>query len=516
MTTLAPTDLPNAEHVLVLAPRGRDARLCCKLLSEAGIDARPCATIATLVDGIEAQAGAAIVVEEVLTRVGFDRLRACIEAQEPWSDLPIIVLAALAQERRKPVQDFRPLGNVTWLERPLARDTLLASVDAALRGRRRQYAALASRRRDETELRLAAEFQQRLIGISGHDLRNPLSAIAMAASLLAARDIPDEQRVALARRITNSSKRMERIVSDLGDYSRSRVGTALPLFPRPSDFHRICEDVLDEFRATHDDCVVTYDPHGDPVGVWDADRLKQVLSNLLTNAAKYGSREAPIVLRWRRESADDDLVVEVENRGAPILPAILTEIFEPFRLGKQDARRRTNSLGLGLFITREIVRAHGGTVAVRSTAEEGTVFTFTVASLAAAAPFARTRRVLVIDDVDDNRDLYSVGLTRAGFAVEASPSAEEGLTKAFADPPDIIIMDQMMPGIDGCEATRRLKHDARTADVPVILVTGNSAGAIEELARAAGADDFQVKPLTPRHLVAAIESVLERTRSGER
>lgn len=368
-------DRARAEHVLVLAPQGRDAQLCCDVLERAGIDARPCKDIAALVAGIANEAGAAVVVEETLTNGALVRLAGCLGKQEAWSDFPIVLLAALATSKRRALETYRPLGNVRYVERPTSTTTLVSAVEAALRGRRRQYDAYRTRQRDEVELQHAADFQQRLIGISGHDLRNPLSVITMAASLLSESVLPEAKRISLSRMIAASAERMGRIVEDLGDYSRARVGVQLPLFPRPCDFHRICHDVLAEVRATNPDRVITYDADGYAMGTWDPDRMKQVLSNLLTNAVKYGSAEHPISLRWKR---DAELHVEVANRGAPIPPDLLPEIFEPFRLGESPAtnEKAKNSLGLGLFITREIVRAHGGDVSVTSTDADGTTFAF--------------------------------------------------------------------------------------------------------------------------------------------
>ena len=117
--------------------------------------------------------------------------------------------------------------------------------------------------------------------------------------------------------------------------------------------------------------------------------------------------------------------------------------------------------------------------------------------------------MLIVDDVADNRDLYEVSLRTFGFVVTTAERAEEGLAIAFEKPPDIIVMDHMLPGLDGCEATGILKKDPRTAHIPVIMVTGHSVLHIEELARNCGADDFRTKPLTPTDLARAIDALLD-------
>jgi CheY-like chemotaxis protein len=125
---------------------------------------------------------------------------------------------------------------------------------------------------------------------------------------------------------------------------------------------------------------------------------------------------------------------------------------------------------------------------------------------------ASSRLALIVDDVADNRDLYAAALQLAGFRVMTAERAEEGLELAFTTPPDIIVMDHSLPGLDGCEATRLLKKDPRTKNVPVIMVTGHALTSIEELARECGADDFRTKPLTPTDLMDAIVVLIERFR----
>ena len=126
---------------------------------------------------------------------------------------------------------------------------------------------------------------------------------------------------------------------------------------------------------------------------------------------------------------------------------------------------------------------------------------------------AGTGHALVVDDVDDTRELYAEVLEDEGFRVVMAAHAEDGLEKAFADRPDIVIMDHSLPGMDGCEATRILKDDPRTASVPVIMVTGHALTSLEELARKCGADDFRTKPLSPSDLVKLVRQHLARVRA---
>jgi signal transduction histidine kinase len=364
---------PESEVILVHAPIGRDAALCVQVLARAAFATRICPDVDDLAAAIAAGAGAAIVVEESLTAAALARIAATISAQESWSDFPFIVLSAQLVARRRPLESLAALGNVTLLDRPTDPKILVSAAASALRARRRQYAADAARRTHEEALRMASGFQHRLIGIAGHDLRNPLAAITMSAAMIGRRPGDQPKVLAHAARISKSAQRMQRIIGDLADYSRARVGTGLPLSRRPSDFHRVCEAVLDELRTTHPDQSVEYEAEGDPMGDWDPERLEQILSNLLTNAMKYGAPGAPIHLGWWR-TPEGGLIFEVRNQGDPIDPAVQSAIFEPFRMGEQTSMAGLGSLGLGLFIVREIARAHGGDVQVRSSPAEGTTF----------------------------------------------------------------------------------------------------------------------------------------------
>jgi len=226
------------------------------------------------------------------------------------------------------------------------------------------------------ELRKEAALRERFIGILGHDLRNPLSAIRFAAEVLQRReDMPDKALRSLGR-IVSSADRMGRLIDDMLELARSRSGGSMPISRKPTDLRVICRQLVEELEAIHPDRSIEYTEEGDVQGVWDADRLAQVVSNLLGNALSYSPEGTSVRLRLLGEG--DWVRLEVHNHGLPISADLLPKLFDPFRRGAatvgQPGSASGLGLGLGLFIAREIVYAHGGSIEVKSDAEEGTSF----------------------------------------------------------------------------------------------------------------------------------------------
>jgi signal transduction histidine kinase len=226
---------------------------------------------------------------------------------------------------------------------------------------------------DLTELRATEAYQRQVMAIASHDLRNPLSAIAMNAAILARADsLPDDRRVKTATRITSSASRMGRMIEDLFDYTAAALGKGIPVRLRTCDLGVIADDAVNEARAAHAGREFSLRKQGDLRGTWDPDRLHQVLQNLLGNAVKYSAAGTAVAVTCATVPDGKALDLSVENQGEPIAPEFLPHVFEAYRRGPGAGR---HSLGLGLYIVRRIVDAHSGTITVRSARGEGTCFT---------------------------------------------------------------------------------------------------------------------------------------------
>jgi PAS domain S-box-containing protein len=229
--------------------------------------------------------------------------------------------------------------------------------------------------RDVTERRRSQEVQAHILGIVGHDLRTPL-AVMSTSTELALRDpsISDRTRASLGR-AAMSVTRMNRLIADLLDYSRARLGQGLRVQVEPVNLDRLCRDVIEEVKASHPARRVVYRATGGVEGQWDPLRMQQVLVNLLTNALRYSPPDSDVTVTIGAD--DGHTLVSVHNEGPHIDAALQQHIFEPFKRGEGRAHG-WGGVGLGLYIVKQIVAAHGGTVALSSSADAGTTFTVTL------------------------------------------------------------------------------------------------------------------------------------------
>jgi signal transduction histidine kinase len=231
--------------------------------------------------------------------------------------------------------------------------------------------ALERSRLDET-----GRFRERLIGIVSHDLRNPISAIQIGASLLLQRDVLDARATKTLVRMQSAAQRAGRMIADLLDYTQAHLGGGIRVDRKPGDLHAVARQVVEEIAGNHSDRTIELTHEGDADGLWDPDRLAQALGNILSNAVSYSPAESPVTVKVRGDGAA--VALSVHNRGRPIPADRLQSIFEPMQQLAPNLTAASRSVGLGLYIVEKIVAAHQGAVHVVSTEAEGTTFTVTL------------------------------------------------------------------------------------------------------------------------------------------
>ena len=240
-------------------------------------------------------------------------------------------------------------------------------------------------RRDAAEDR--ALLAEQLVGIVSHDLRTPLSTIAMGSEALLLLGSADARVGEVASRIRRSAARARRLADDLLDFTRARLGRGVDVRPAPIDLHRVVAEQLDDLRSAHPGRAIEHEAQGTGTAVADANRLAQLLGNLVGNALAYGDGVSPVTVHSRVDA--DGWALAVHNHGEPIDPATLPKLFLPMVRG--DDRTGSSSVGLGLYIVDRIVAAHGGSIGVTSETHGGTTFTasFPAPATAGASPGER-------------------------------------------------------------------------------------------------------------------------------
>ncbi|HEX8823597.1 MAG TPA: ATP-binding protein [Archangium sp.] len=281
--------------------------------------------------------------------------------------LPLVVLTGTDDEQlamkavHTGAQDYLVKGQATG---PLLVRALRYAIERkrAEEGLKREEAA-----------RQTAVFREQFLGILGHDLRNPLQAISGNAALLLRYGGMSEPQRKAVNRISISADRMARMISDILDFTRTRLGGGYTLQRSWMNVHEVLRQVVEELEVAHPKRSFELNVAGTGWGEWDADRIAQAASNLVGNAVQYSPEESVVRVVARDEG--EGVRVEVHNLGSPIPAERMSHIFDPFVRGQEGSRSGSRSgLGLGLYITHEIVKAHGGTLQVRSTDAEGTCF----------------------------------------------------------------------------------------------------------------------------------------------
>ncbi|MFY3744788.1 ATP-binding protein [Anaeromyxobacter sp. Red801] len=501
----------RSERVLVLAPIGRDAEVASAVLRGAGLSALVCRDIGDVVQELRAGAAVLVIAQEALADAARDGIGEWIAHQPPWSDLPVFVVTGNPSrlDHARTLRQLSWLGNLLLLDRPLRRATLVSVVRSAIRARQRQYAArevLAARERE-------VEARDQFLAMLGHELRNPLGAIVLALDVIDRRGTAEPRQLDVVRR---QSRQLSRLVDDLLDVSRVTSGK-IALHRHPVELAvltgRAVEAMQPPAAAAGVSLRAEIAPGEVPV-LGDPVRLEQVIANLVGNAVKYNRPGGHVVVSL--ETSGGDAVLRVRDDGIGLAEADLERVFDTFVQVDSGLDRARGGLGLGLTLVKTLVTMHGGQVRADSAgAGKGSTFTVRLPLAApadrpagprrdAAAPEVRPRRVLVIDDSPDNREVAQSALEMLGHKVSLAGDGPSGIEEAFRYDPEVVVIDIGLPGLDGYEVARRLRA-ARGRGMVLIALTGYGQPDDRQRALAAGFDLHLTKPVEIEALRRAIE-----------
>lgn len=249
-----------------------------------------------------------------------------------------------------------------------------------LLSRKRLEALVAEATRLKEEAKEREVFAQQMMGIVSHDLRNPLSTIYTGAALLSRAQLsPAQQRV--LTRISSATDRATRLIADLLDFTQAQLGKGLVVVREPIDLHAAVADAVEDLRLAYEGRKLVHETSGVGTCLADANRLAQLVGNLVSNAMTYGAPDAAVRVSSKIE--ENVFAIAVHNEGPAIPPEVLPLVFQPMSRAS-DAGRASRSVGLGLYIVSEIARAHGGSTSVASSPAAGTTFTTVIPRTLAA------------------------------------------------------------------------------------------------------------------------------------
>ena len=499
------------ERVLVLAPIGRDASVTVDLLHEAGIAAVVCSDIEMLCGLLAEGAGAGLLTEEALAPAASRQLLAVLSDQPAWSDLPLIVFTSGGETTPASLRTLELLGptNVTLLERPVRRITLVKAAQVALRGRRRQYEVrdhVAARDRLRMQAEAANTAKDEFLAMLAHELRNPLSAVRNAVASASLDDARRPRALEIARR---QADQLGRLIDDLLDVARITQGRIALRKARVRLAH-VIEQAVDSTRAFVESRGLHLTVGDVPEEIRieaDLTRLEQVFANLLTNAAKYTEPGGRIDVAVERTSGE--VTVRVRDTGIGIAPAMLPRVWDLFMQADRSPDRPQGGLGIGLTIARRLVELHGGRIEAHSQGlGKGAEFVVTLPTLPMTSEDPRlakrtepgpqgTARVLLVEDNPDTAESLTMLLELLGHRVRAAHDGVAALDAARANLPDVMLVDIGLPGMDGYEVARRVRRDPQLKDVVLVALTGYGREEDKQQAMAAGFDYHLVKPVAP-------------------
>jgi two-component system CheB/CheR fusion protein len=390
----------------------------------------------------------------------------------------------------------------------------LLDVTGQVQARKAVEELAAERKRSEEALREMDRRKTEFLGMLSHELRNPLAPMQNALWLLSRADAGGEQASRARRIIDRQIRHLGRIVDDLLDVTRIAHGKIRVQKARVDLAELVRRAVEDHADLLAQRGIVLVERLGsEPSWVEaDATRISQAVGNLLHNAAKFTARGARVEVALSREGSA--AVLRVRDEGVGIAPHLLGRLFEPFTQADESLDRNRGGLGLGLSLVKGFVELHGGTVEARSAGVgHGAEFVVRLPALAeepAPSPAARPggaaapRRVLVVEDNADAADTLCEMLALWGHAVEVARDGGEGIEKARAFRPEVVLCDIGLPVMNGYEVARAIRADPATAGAFLVAVTGYATDYDRRLSAEAGFDRHLGKPVQAEQIAAMV------------
>ncbi len=538
------------QRILFVPPTPRDGEITRSMLTRVQLTCSLCADLHDLSKEIPRGAAAVLLTEEALDSAGIRNVLKSLDEQEPWSDLPVIMLLRGGTQSAAASRALHALRNVTLLERPAATRTVISAVEAAFRARKRQYQireqiesirkaeALARELKAQLEIALEGERSARaeaehanrmkddFLSTLSHELRTPLNAIFGWTQILKESRGNLDLLTEGIKVIDRNVRLQTQLIEDLLDVSRIISGK-VRLDVQDVDLPPIVMTAIDSVlpaaaaKGIHLEQVI--DPLAGSVS-GDPGRLQQVLWNLLTNAVKFTPKDGTVHVLVER--VNSHVEISIADTGEGIDADFLPHLFERFSQADGSAKRRHGGLGIGLAVVKNLVELHGGSVSATSPGiGQGSTFTVHIPVRVARGiedeqphPASIRRptvipgpgklggiKVLIVDDESDARELVQRILTGCAAETKLAASANDAVSLLGTFEPDVILSDIGMPGQDGYDFMQLVR--SRGLKTPAIALTAFARPQDRIRAIEAGYQAHLPKPVEPAELIAMIASL---------
>ena len=518
----------SSEKVLILTPTFNDASVAIEVLGVAGIQGEACGSLHEICEKMDSDCGAIVLSEDAVHQASMITFQDHIASQPAWSDVPIILITSsgIAQV----TEIFSNTGNISLLERPFSRLTLVRSVEVALRARRRQYEVrdlLNALNKAKEEAEKANLSKTQFLANMSHEIRTPIGAILGFIDLIKTSHADSAENLRYMGIVERNSQQLLRLIDDILDLSKVEAGKmtieniVFSLTEMLSDFVSMMS-----FRAAEKNIrfqLMIETPIPDFI-ISDPVRVRQVLNNIVGNALKfthYGSVQMMVSYQ------NSLLKFIVQDTGVGISKDQEARLFQPFSQADTSTTRKFGGTGLGLVLSRKLAEALGGRLELLESHENaGSIFLIEIKpqlspqtklvgkeSLSFAHGSSnpvkpelqlKTLRVLLVEDSPDNQVLITTYLRKEGAEVTTATNGDEGVTLALKDNFDLVLMDVQMPVLDGHEATKKLRQ--AQYQKPIIALTAHAMKEERKKSIESGFTEFLTKPVQRDLLIEMLSS----------
>jgi two-component system, sensor histidine kinase len=515
------TAVAGAYRVLILPATRRDAEATGVLLASARIEWGVCYSARELATQINQSVGAILFTDAAFYDDHFADVIKAIVNQPTWSDIPVLLLCR-GEQSEHGIRALESLRNVTILDRPSSSRTLLSSIKAALRARRRQYQLreqLAALHRSEATLRSVSNDlkdsnrrKDEFLAMLAHELRNPLAPIRNVSEILERKLPADAAMRPMVHIVKRQVTQLSRLVDDLLDVSRiteGRIELQRDRLEIGAIIAQAVESVDPLLREKNHKLSIA--PANQPLYLkGDHARLVQCVANILTNAAKY--TDAGGTIRLWVEKRGELVAIVISDNGTGIAPHLLPRIFDLFVQGERTLDRSQGGLGLGLSIVKRLIEMHNGNV-VASSDGHGCGSTFEIQLPLIDAPLSFTdqasqadvkpKRILIVDDNEDAANSLAALLSLDGHSTEAVYGATDAIARVSTLHPDVVVLDIGLPQMNGYEVAKIIR--AELSAVQLIALTGYGQADDIQHAHEVGFDGHLIKPADVSTLARMID-----------